>query len=89
MKKLLEKIKKYFTKLKELNSDEQALIKHQSQCHFPGCTDFGVFIYICRYGQPCFCDYHKRENSPWTRAYLEKREWRHKTIARPNPLQLL
>ena len=88
MKKLCERIRKYFAKIKELNSDEQALIKHQNQCHFPGCNDFGVFIYICRFGKPCFCDYHNREKSPWTRACLEKREWQHKTIERPKILPL-
>ena len=88
MRNLWERIRKYLAKLKELSSDEQRFIKNQNQCRFPGCNDFGVFIYICRYGKPCFCDYHRRENCPWTRAYIEKREWQHKIIERPKMLPL-
>ncbi len=82
MKKLWERIRKYLTKLKELSLYDREFIKNQNQCRFPGCTDFGTFIYICRYGKPCFCDYHSREKSPWTRSYIDKREWQHKTITR-------
>lgn len=88
MKNLLERIRQYWTKIKKLNSDDQALSKNQNQCRFPGCADFGTLIYICRYGRPCFCDYHSRENSPWTKSHLEKCEWRGKTTMRTKTLPI-
>lgn len=83
MKKLIERIRLYWAKIKELNSDDHAMTKHPNQCRFPGCTDYGTIIYACRYGKPCFCDGHSKEQSPWTRAYLEKCEYRNKFTVRP------
>lgn len=89
MKKLWERMKQHWAKIKELKSDDYSITKNQNQCHFPGCDDFGALVYVCHYGEPCFCDYHSMENSPWTRSYLDKHEWQHKTIVRPKPLPLL
>lgn len=88
MKNLLKRIRQYWAKIKELNSDDCAITKNQNQCRFPGCDNFGTLIYLCRYGQPCFCERHSRENCPWTRCYLEKSEWRHKTTLRPKLMPL-